>query len=87
MNRKTGIIGKLIGRIKRLAARDAAAEKTVRRVGVATELPEEWVNALRRDCEVLGIDDFTEADVEAIRRARPSPESAAFDHELTEDQQ
>jgi hypothetical protein len=81
MNRKTGIIGKLIGRIKRLAARDAAAEKTVRRGGVAT------VNALRRDCEVLGIDDFTEADVEAIRRARPSPESAAFDHELTEDQQ
>jgi hypothetical protein len=81
MNRKTGIIGKLIGRIKRLAARDAAAEKTVRRVGVAT------VDALRRDCEVLGIDDFTEADVEAIRRARPSPESAAFDHELTEDQQ
>jgi hypothetical protein len=36
----------------------------------------------KRDREALGIGDFTKADVEAIRRTRPSPESAAFDHEL-----
>jgi Protein of unknown function (DUF1778) len=38
-----------------------------------------------RSREVLGIEDFTEADSEAIQRTQPSPESAAFNHELTED--
>ena len=28
----------------------------------------------RRDRKALGIEDFTEADAEAVRRARPSPE-------------
>jgi hypothetical protein len=41
----------------------------------------------KRNREVLGIEDFTEADIEALKRSRPSPESAAFNHELTEDQQ
>lgn len=34
-----------------------------------------------RDREVLGIDDFTDADIEAIRRAEASPEAEAFNHE------
>ncbi|MGB5087296.1 MAG: hypothetical protein WBO09_22490 [Methylocystis silviterrae] len=77
---------------KRVVAGDADAAK----------VPKHWCNGdqhretgsalvsavqVSRDREVLGPEDFTEADIEAIRRARPSPESAAFDHELTEDQQ
>ena len=42
----------------------------------------EFQRLKRRDREVLGIEDFTEADAEAVRRAKPSPASAAFDHEL-----
>jgi sRNA-binding protein len=35
-----------------------------------------------RGRDVLGIEDFTEADLEAIRRSKPSQESEAFNHEL-----
>jgi hypothetical protein len=42
--------------------------------------------AIKRTREVLGPEDFTDDDIEAIRRARPSPKAAAFDHKLTEDQ-
>jgi hypothetical protein len=34
-------------------------------------------NGTRRDREVLGIDDFTEADAEAVQQAKPSPSSTA----------
>ena len=43
---------------------------------------EEYQRLKRRDREVLGIEDFTEADIEAIRRSEPSKEAEAFDHEL-----
>jgi prevent-host-death family protein len=42
---------------------------------------EEYRRLKRRDRRVLGIEDFTEEQIEAIRRAEPPPESAAFDHE------
>ena len=42
----------------------------------------EYRRLKRRDREVLGIGDFTEEDVQAVRQARPSAESAEFDHEL-----
>ena len=43
---------------------------------------EEYRRLKRRDREVLDIGDFTEADAAAVRRAAPSLESAAFNHEL-----
>ncbi len=43
---------------------------------------EEYRRLKRRDREVLGPDDFTDADIAALEASRPSPESAAFDHEL-----
>jgi PHD/YefM family antitoxin component YafN of YafNO toxin-antitoxin module len=46
---------------------------------------EEYRRLKRRDREVLGIEDFTDADIEAVRRADPSPEAASFNHELTQD--
>jgi len=39
--------------------------------------------AVTRGREVLGIEDFTEADLEAIRRSEPSKESQAFNHEFS----
>ncbi|NEX22662.1 type II toxin-antitoxin system Phd/YefM family antitoxin [Thiorhodococcus mannitoliphagus] len=42
---------------------------------------EEYHRLKRRDREVLGLDDFTAADLEAIRQTEPPPEAAAFDDE------
>lgn len=32
----------------------------------------------KRDREVLGLEDFSDADIEAVRRAEPSKEAEAF---------
>ena len=45
---------------------------------------DEFRRLKRRDRRVMGLDDFTEADLHAIRNAEPPPEAAAFDHELTD---
>ncbi len=37
----------------------------------------------RQDREVLGIEDFSEADIEAIRHSEPSRESEVFNEELS----
>ncbi|MBK1725272.1 type II toxin-antitoxin system Phd/YefM family antitoxin [Thiocystis violacea] len=42
---------------------------------------DEYHRLKRRDREVLGLDDFTTTDLEAIRHAEPPPEAAAFDDE------
>jgi len=44
---------------------------------------EEYRRLKRRDREVLGLEDFSEDDLEAIRRAEPPAEAAAFDHEAS----
>ena len=43
---------------------------------------EEFRRLKRRDREVIGIEDFTAAEIEAVRTAQPSPEADAFNHEL-----
>jgi prevent-host-death family protein len=43
---------------------------------------EEFKRLKRRDREVLGLADFTDADLAAIRSAEPPLEAAAFDHEV-----
>lgn len=43
---------------------------------------EEYHRLKRRDREVLGLDDFTEADLAAIRASEPPAEAARYDHEL-----
>jgi hypothetical protein len=45
---------------------------------------EEYSRLKRRDRRVMGLEDFTEEDLEAIRYAEPPPEAAAFDHEVTD---
>lgn len=42
----------------------------------------EYHRLKRRDRQVMGVDDFTEADIQAIRNAEPPKEAAAFDHEV-----
>jgi prevent-host-death family protein len=43
---------------------------------------EEYRRLKRRGREVLRIGDFALADIEAVRRAEPSLEAEAFNHEL-----
>jgi PHD/YefM family antitoxin component YafN of YafNO toxin-antitoxin module len=43
---------------------------------------DEYQRLKRRDREVLRIEDFTDADIEAVRRAEPSQEAEAFNQEL-----
>jgi prevent-host-death family protein len=43
---------------------------------------DEYRRLKSRDREVLGLDDFTQADLDAIRVAEPPPETADFDGEL-----
>ncbi len=46
---------------------------------------EEYRRLKWRDREVLGIDDFTDADIQAVRRAVPSADAAAFTNELNQE--
>jgi PHD/YefM family antitoxin component YafN of YafNO toxin-antitoxin module len=45
---------------------------------------EEYRRLKRRDRRVMGLEDFTEADLEALRRVQPSAEAAGFNHEMTD---
>jgi prevent-host-death family protein len=45
---------------------------------------EEYHRLKRRDRQVMALDDFTEADLQAIRQAEPPIEAAAFDHEANQ---
>jgi prevent-host-death family protein len=42
---------------------------------------QEYRRLQQRNRQVLGLEDFTEADLQAIRSAEPPPEAAAFDDE------
>lgn len=44
---------------------------------------DEFKRLKRRDREVLRLEDFTDADLEAIRTAEPPDAAASFDHEVT----
>jgi PHD/YefM family antitoxin component YafN of YafNO toxin-antitoxin module len=71
-----------IGRYQDLALRQPVAVTRNGRESCGLLSTEEYRRLKRRDREVLSIEDFTEADAEAVRRARPSAESTAFNHEL-----
>ena len=44
---------------------------------------EEYARLKRRDREALFVEELSEAEIEAIRRAEPSADAARYDHELT----
>ena len=43
---------------------------------------DEFTRLKRLDCEVVRLEDFTETDLEAIRKAEPPAEATTFDHEV-----
>ena len=74
--------GKEVGRFQDAALLQPVIVTRNGRDRTVTISIEEYRRLKRRDREVLGIEDFTGADVEAIRRTEPSQESEAFNHEL-----
>jgi prevent-host-death family protein len=72
-----------IGRYQDLALRQPVAVTRNGRESCVLISTEEYRRLKRREREVLGIEDFTEVDAEAVRRAEAPEDSAAFDHELT----
>lgn len=45
---------------------------------------DEYGRLKRRDRQALAVEEFSDAEIEAIRRAAPPAEAAQYDHELTE---
>ncbi len=74
-----------IGHYQDLALREPVAVTRNGRESCVLISTEEYHRLKRRDREVLAIEDFTEAEAEAVRRALPSAESAIYDDELTSD--
>lgn len=71
-----------IGRYQEIALRQPVAVTRDGRESCVLLSTEEYHRLKRRDREVLGPEDFTQADRAALESARPAPESAAFDDEL-----
>jgi prevent-host-death family protein len=71
-----------IGRYQDLALRQPVAVTRNGRESCVLLSTEEYRRLKRRDREVLGIDDFSDADAEAVRRAEAPAESAAYNKEL-----
>ena len=71
-----------IGRYQDLALRQPVAVTRNGRDSTVLISTGEYERLKRRDREVLGLDDFTEADLAALEASRPPPEAAAFDDEV-----
>jgi prevent-host-death family protein len=71
-----------IGRYQDLALTQPVAVTRNGRERTVLISTEEYARLKRRDREVLGLDDFTEADLAAIKASRPPVEAADFNHEL-----
>ncbi len=71
-----------IGRYQDIALRQPVAVTRNGRESCVLISTQEYRRLKRRDREAPAIEDFTEADAQAVRRAKTSVEAAAFDHEL-----
>ena len=70
------------GRYQYEASREPVAITRNGRERIVVLSATEYHRLKRRDRQVMGLDDFTEADIEVIRNAEPPKEAAAFDHEV-----
>lgn len=68
-----------IGRYQDMALRQPVAVTRNGRESCVLLSTEEYHRLKRHDREVLGIEDFTAADAEAVRQAAPSAEAATLD--------
>jgi prevent-host-death family protein len=71
-----------IGRYQDLAHSRPVAVTRNGREGTVLISEEEYRRLKRRDREVLGLDDFTTEDLNALERAETPRAAAAFDREL-----
>ena len=71
-----------IGRYQDLALRNPVAVTRNGRESCMLISTEEYRRLKRRDREVLGLEDFTDADIAALEDSRPPAESTAFNPEL-----
>jgi PHD/YefM family antitoxin component YafN of YafNO toxin-antitoxin module len=73
---------KNFGRYQDLALTEAVAVTRNGRERTVLLSSQEYHRLKRRDRQVLGIADFTQADIEAIEQAAAPAEAAHFDHEI-----
>ena len=71
-----------IGRYQDLALRAPVAVTRNGRESCVLISSEEYRRLQRRQRKVLGLDDFTEADIAALEASRPPDEAKAFDSEV-----
>jgi prevent-host-death family protein len=74
--------GKDVGHYQKVAPQEPVGVTRNGRDRTVVISAEEYRSLKRRDREVLGIADFTDADIEAVRRATASRDAEAFNHEL-----
>ena len=73
---------KNIGRYQDMALSQAVTVTRNGRERTVVISAEEYHRLKRRDREVLGLDDFTHEDLEALEASEAPAAAAAFDHEL-----
>ncbi len=74
--------GKEVGRYQDLALSQPVVVTRNGRDRTVMIAADEYRRLKKRAREVLRIEDFSDADIEAVRRAEPSIESEAFNQEL-----
>jgi prevent-host-death family protein len=80
----SGELQRKIGQIQDLALAQPVTITSNGRDRLVMMSVEEYRRLKRRDREVLGLEDFTESDLAALRDVRPSASAASFDHEAAE---
>jgi PHD/YefM family antitoxin component YafN of YafNO toxin-antitoxin module len=80
----SGELQRKIGYVQDLALVEPVTITTNGRDRLVMMSAEEYRRLKRRDRRVMGLEDFTEADLEALRKVQPSASAAAFDHEVTD---
>ena len=71
-----------IKRYQDIALREAVAITRNGRPGTVLISTEEYARLKRRDRHVLGLDDFTDADIAALEASHPASESSAYNSEV-----
>lgn len=72
------------GRIQDLAISEPVTVTCKGRDRMVLLSAEEYARLKKRDREVLALSEFTDADIASIEAMQPSPESFAFNNELSQ---
>ncbi len=74
--------GKEVGRYQNAALNQPVIVTRNGRDRTVVISADEYRRLKRRDREVLALEDFSDADIDAVRRSAPSPASEEFNHEI-----